>query len=191
MVKGRASLFVSAIVVSALACQPNLDDTVSIVTAPTVLAVQSIPAEAPPMGKVTYTALVAQGAGPDAGATRLVWDYCNARNPLSNLGPVSTVCVRPGNTALATIGAGLHASGSVPDVACSNFGPNAPPATDGGVAGQPVNPDSTGGYYQPVSVFESSDAGLGGVEDTVYFLRATTPTRTPRWPRSPPAARRS
>ena len=148
-------------------CQPNLDDTVSIVTSPRVLAIQSSPAEAPPMGSVTYTALVAQG-GPDAGAPKLQWDYCSARNPLKNLGPVNTVCVQPGSSALTSLGTGLHASGPIPSLACGSFGPNAPPAADGGPAGQPVNPDFTGGYYQPVSAFLPQ---AGGPADTLYFMR--------------------
>lgn len=171
MVTGRPMLL-AAWLSAAVGCQPNLDDTVSIVTTTRVLAIQSTPAEGPPMSPVTYAALIAQGSGADAGVPRLVWDYCNARNPLSNLGPVNDVCVEPGSSELSTIGVGLHASGNVPDLACGNFGPNAPPAMDGGVAGQPVNPDSTGGYYQPVTMFlEPSEAGLAGVEDTLYFMR--------------------
>jgi hypothetical protein len=167
VVSRRAMLVGVAALVAA--CQPNLDDTVSIVSAPRVLAVQSIPAEAPPMTTVHYTALVAAG-GPDGGAPRLQWDYCNARNPLSNLGPVNTVCVHPGNASLATFGAGPTASSSIPDLACGNFGPNAPPAMDGGMAGQPVNPDSTGGYYQPVSVFLQQPSAESAT-DTLYFMR--------------------
>jgi hypothetical protein len=152
-------------------CQPNLDDTVSIVGTPRLLAVQATPAEAAPTGDVHFAALVASGGGPDAGAPFLQWDYCNARNPLSNLGPVNTSCVVPGGAGLAPFGAGLTASGAIPALACSNFGPNAPVVTDGGAdggaAGQPVSPDSTGGYYQPVSVFLRS----GAVSDSVYFAR--------------------
>jgi hypothetical protein len=162
-----AGLGVALVGAMAPACQPNLDDTVSIVTSARVLAIQSSPAEAPPMGSVTYTALVAE-SGPDAGAPRLQWDYCNARNPLKNLGPVNTVCVRPGSSALSSLGAGLHVSGPIPSLACANFGPNAPPPVDGGTAGQPVNPDFTGGYYQPVSVFLPQS---GGEADTLYFMR--------------------
>ena len=148
-------------------CQPNLDDTVSIVTTARVLAIQSTPAEAPPMSAVRYTALVAE-SGPDAGVPALHWDYCNARNPLKNLGPVNTVCLSPGSSALSPLGSGLRVTGAIPSLACGNFGPNAPPAMDGGMAGQPVNPDFTGGYYQPVTVFLPQAAS---VADTLYFVR--------------------
>ena len=122
MVKAGASfaLFVVGLVAAAVlafaapACQPNLADTVSIVTTARVLAIQSVPAEAPPAARVAYTALVAQGnrpdAGPDAGPPPLSWDYCTARNPLKNLGPVSTLCVQQGNSALVSIGSGPSAS---------------------------------------------------------------------------------
>jgi hypothetical protein len=165
------SVVLTGLVTAAVAvpsCQPNLDDTVSIVTSTQVLAVQSSPAEAPPMTPVTYTALVAQGSGPDAGVPRLRWDYCNARNPLKNLGPVNTDCLTLGNASLSIIGSGLHATGAVPDMACADFGPDAPPATDAGPGGQPVDPDFTGGYYQPVTVFLPE---AGKYYDTLYFMR--------------------
>jgi hypothetical protein len=180
MVKAGASFALFAAGLAAAAaigfvapgCQPNLDDTVSIVTTARVLAIQSVPAEAPPAAKVAYTALIAQGSrpdgGPDAGPPPLSWDYCNARNPLKNLGPVSTLCVQQGNSALVSFGGGPMASGAIPDLSCANFGPNPPPAMDGGMAGQPVNPDFTGGYYQPVSAFLGQ--GRGAV-DTLYLMR--------------------
>jgi hypothetical protein len=162
-------LFVSAAFVGA--CQPNLDDTTSIVGSARVLAIQSIPAEAPPTSSVKYVALVAAGEA-DAGAPRVVWDYCNARNPLSNLGPVNPVCEQIKSSQLTAIGTGLDAEGRIPDLACGNFGPNAPPAMDGGASGQPVDPDSTGGYYQPVSVFLPPSAqSASAVADTLYFMR--------------------
>lgn len=163
----RPVLLAFALLVTA--CPPNLDDTVSIVSAPEVLAIQSTPAEAPPMTAVTYTALVAQ-RGPDGGPPELQWDYCNARNPLKNLGPVNAECVHAGESALVRFGTGLEARGALPTLGCSDFGPNAPPAIDGGPGGQPVNPDSTGGYYQPVSVFlPQGDGGMPA--DTLYFMR--------------------
>jgi hypothetical protein len=166
----KTSVIFSAAAVFA-GCQPNLDDTVSVVGARRLLAIQATPAEAAPATDVHYTALIARGEGPDAGPPSLVWDYCNARNPLSNLGPVATSCVQPGGAGLSSFGVGLTASGEIPALACGNFGPNAPPAmvggADGGSPGQPVDPDSTGGYYQPVSVFLKSR----GIDDSIYFAR--------------------
>ena len=159
----------------AVACQPNLDDTVSILTTPTVLAVQATPAEAPPTTPINYTALVADGDGSVPHVPHLQWDYCNARNPLRNLGPVSPACVDPSNAQLTLIGYGVEVGGTsaeIPSLTCSNFGPNPPQLQEGGVdgsVGRPVDPDTTGGYYQPVSVFLPVSGGAPQV--TLYPTR--------------------
>lgn len=158
---------ITAVAVMLAGCTPNLDDTTSIVTVPTVIAIQSTPAEAPPMAPVKYTALVASGV--DGGAPRLVWDYCEARNPLTNLGPINPSCAQPGSPALVSLGQGLLVSSAVPGAACSNFGPNAPPATDGGAGSQAVDPDSTGGYYQPLNAFLDGN----GADNTLYLMRVS------------------
>lgn len=169
MVRRHAAtvLVAGAIAAIAGACSPNLDDTTSLVTAPTVLAVQSSPAEAAATTPVTYTALVVDSSG-DVRSLPVQWSYCNERNPLSNLGPVATQCTEPGNSALQLIGVGSSASAAIPARACTNFGPNPPPATKGQPAGRPVDPDTTGGYYQPVSVFLP---GSSGTQILVYEMR--------------------
>jgi hypothetical protein len=158
---------VLGVVAVVAACKPNLNDTTSIVTTTTVLAVQSNPAEATPSTPVTYTALVADPSG-DVHSAPVHWSYCNERNPLSNLGPVAVQCVEQGNAALQVIGAGLTASATIPTLACTNFGPNPPAATAGQPAGRPVDPDTTGGYYQPVSVFLP---GASGTQILLYDMR--------------------
>lgn len=175
MVKAWTALVVAAfggaLVVAgiiAVACQPTLNDTVSIVTTTTVLAVQAEPPEAPEGTPVAYRALVADGDGGVASAP-VEWDYCNARNPLSNLDPVANACAQPSSGQFTPIGHGLSASGLIPDQACKSFGPEAPPVTDSGVdggMGRPADPDSTGGYYQPVSVFLKNNSGP--TEITIY-----------------------
>ncbi len=149
------------------ACAPNLNDTTSSVSGPTVLAVQSSPAEAAASTSVTYTALVV-GPGGALPSEPVQWSYCNYRNPLSNLGPVAAECVEPGNAALQPIGVGDSATGAIPTLACTNFGPNAPAATAAQPAGRPVDPDTTGGYYQPVSVFLP---GASAAQIVVYEMR--------------------
>lgn len=116
MVSRRAafvSVGVAGIGAVAAACKPNLNDTTSIVTTTTVLAVQSSPAEAPPSTPVSYVALVA-GPNGDVHSAPVHWSYCDERNPLSNLGPVAVQCVEPGNSALQPIGSGLNASARSP-----------------------------------------------------------------------------
>jgi hypothetical protein len=141
------------------ACKPNIDETVSIVSRTQVLGVQAMPAEGAPSASVAFTALVVDGNGPVA-APPITWDFCNARNPLANLGPVSPECLQASDANLVTIGAGPQASGVIPDVACRQFGPEVPEVVGNQTTGRPVDPDSTGGYYQPVSLFIPTPSGL-------------------------------
>ncbi len=150
-------------------CKPTLNDTVSIVSKPVILAVQSTPAESPPDVSVAYTALVVDATG-ELHTAPVLWDYCNVRNPLSNLGPVAVECTEAGNAGLQKLGTGLSASGKIPTLACTNFGPNPPAATMNQPAGRPVDPDTSGGYYQPVTLF----LGEGGeVQTLLYDMRLT------------------
>jgi hypothetical protein len=139
------------------ACKPDLDETVSVVTQPIVLAVRSEPAESAPLGDVTYTALYVGGSG-SVPKPALSWSFCDARNPLANLGPVNTECLQPTGSWFDPIGAGPTASGAVPSDACKNFGPDVPPPVMGQPPGRPVDPDATGGYFQPVRLIAPGGA---------------------------------
>jgi len=143
----------------AVACKPNLDETVSIVTETRFLAVQAVPAEGAPSASVTFTALVVDGNGPVANPP-IAWDFCDARNPLANLGPVSPECQDPGDANLVPLGSGPQASGTVPAIACRQFGPEVPEVVGNETPGRPVDPDPTGGYYQPVSLFLPGSSGV-------------------------------
>jgi len=145
------------------ACRPDLNQTVSIVSTPQILAVRSDPAEAAPKGNVTYRALVADSTGPLSIPIDLA--FCNARKPLAELGPVSPQCLRASGDwfvplGAGTAGAGTQAAGALPDIACKQFGPEVPQAQMNQPAGRPVDPDTTGGYYQPVRVVVPSHAGV-------------------------------
>lgn len=134
------------------ACRPPLDQTVSIISEPTVLAVRSDPPEAAPTAPdnvVTMTALYVNGAGAVANAP-IDWAFCTARNPLANLGPVNPECVQVSGSWFVPVGVGLHATGTIPEDACRQFGPDVPTPMMGQPQGRPVDPDPTGGYYQPV-----------------------------------------
>jgi hypothetical protein len=154
----RASRLLLSFLLPLCACKPNLDETVSLVTQPQVLAVQATPAEGAPSANVAFTALIVDGNGPIAGAS-IAWDFCNARNPLANLGPVSPACLQANDPDLVPIGTGPQASGAIPDIACRQFGPEVPEAMGNQTPGRPVDPDSTGGYYQPVSLFIPTSSG--------------------------------
>jgi hypothetical protein len=142
-----------------LSCKPNLNETVSLVTGPVVLGVQATPAEGPPSANASFTALVVDENGPVT-APPINWNFCPDRNPLANLGPVNPTCLQPDNPDLVTIGTGPQASGVIPAIACRQFGPDVPQTTGNQTPGRPVDPDPTGGYYQPVSVFVPLQSGL-------------------------------
>lgn len=132
------------------ACDDPLVDDSSKVTAPRVLAVRVEPAEAAPGETVTVTALI---AGPSGTLTDIAprWGLCNERKPLADPGPVSPLCARD-ESVLVPVGEGLGVAVTLPKDACRSFGPDRPVPKDGEPAGRPVDPDPTGGFYQPLFV---------------------------------------
>lgn len=164
------------VILAWIGCASPLADPTPYVSEARVLAVQVEPAEAEPGAEVSLQALYADGSGPlsdgDVG-----WSWCSARKPLAELGPVSGECLDPTSGELASIGAGLAVTAVLPEDACSLFGPNPPPPEEGGEAGRPVDPDITGGFYQPAVGFAGADVtlvsarvrcGLANVSQDVY-----------------------
>ncbi len=137
------------------ACVPELDDRSFLVTGPSLLAIASTPAEAAPPAAVTYQALYVGPQGPVAGD--LSWAFCVARQALTDPGTVSPECLAPGGADLTSLGSGVTASGALPDDACRLFGPDSPDQVAGMPAGRPVDPDPTGGFYQPVRLLVQDD----------------------------------
>ncbi len=161
--RGRslASLaFAAALALSAGGCVPSFDDNLSTIEQPKVLAVQAEPAEAAPGESVQLNALVAT---PDenGAAPKLVWGLCTARKPLTELGPVNTACIQAPSGApdsIVALGSGASVNATLPMDACRLFGPSLPEPMNGEPAGRPVDPDPTGGFYQPVTVTLLSDS---------------------------------
>jgi hypothetical protein len=123
-----------------------------------VLAVRSDPAEAAPKDTVKYTALYADATGTLTTAP-IDWAYCEERKPLKELGPVSPLCLQRSADFILPLGIGATASGALPDIACRQFGPDVPQTKPGEPSGRPVDPDTTGGYYQPLRLVVSGDTG--------------------------------
>ena len=162
----RTMSLVFALVLSLLACVPELADDRARIASPRVLAVRASPAEAKPGLSVTLTALVAAPAGAAMTGDGLEWAMCLARKPLTELGPVAEECVErfaEGGEDFLRLGRGASVTGAVPADACRRFGPLAPPATAGGVAGRPVDPDLSGGYHQPIVLGSEAGAALASV----------------------------
>lgn len=134
-------------------CKPNLDDTVSFVSEPQILAVRvgtaGGTAETAPMGTLQFTALYADETGSIAPAP-INWAICNERKPLAELEPVSPLCLYASGSWFTSLGVGNPVSGTMPADACRQFGPDVPEPMPGQPPGRPVDPDVTGGFYQPV-----------------------------------------
>lgn len=135
----------------ALACVPEFESDLSLVDAPRVLALRSEPAEAAPGQTVTVHALVAEPDGTHEEA-ELAWSLCLARRPLTTLAPIAPECAAllDDPEILEALGSGPSVIATLPTDACRRFGPEPPPATPGEPTGRPVDPDPTGGYYQPI-----------------------------------------
>jgi hypothetical protein len=156
-------------------CKPNLDDAVSAVTTPRVLAIRSevpvandgdtgplLPAAHEAEAKITETiklsALFVDRSGPVTPST-LEWAFCDERKPLAELGPVSPLCLNAMGDGFTALGAGSEVTGAIPVDACQQFGPDPPQPNAGQPPGQPVDPDPSGGYYQPLRLLDPSTGG--------------------------------
>ncbi|HEY6728066.1 MAG TPA: hypothetical protein VI197_28855 [Polyangiaceae bacterium] len=135
---------------TANACIPEFDEDLSLVEEPRILAVRAEPAEVEEKEPVQLAALVAV---PQGGTTLTpVWAFCSAPKPLTELGPVAQPCIEDfGSTSpiLKALGRGAAVDAVVPENACRVFGP-IPPDSAAGDPSRPVDPDDTGGFYQPV-----------------------------------------
>lgn len=152
-------------------CVPKIEDDLSTISKPRILAIRTRallssgsagPAEIGERGQATVDALVA--APEEASVPGLDYRLCLARKPLTELGPVNEAClVRSADrTVELPLGVGDGVRVQIPRDACSLFGPVQPSATEGQPAGRPVDPDVTGGYYQPVVAFlGDEDRALG------------------------------
>jgi hypothetical protein len=147
MVNARRAMLAGAL--GLLACRPELAGRPSLITTDRVLAVSSEPAEATPEAAVSYHALY---VGPDAepDPSGLGWAYCTQNKPLAVTGPISPACLVPQGSLLFPLGNGAAATGELPKDDCRVFGPVPPDTKPGEPAVRPVDPDTTGGYYQPV-----------------------------------------
>ncbi len=128
----------------ALGCEPDLGDPASLITGTRILAVRGDPAEVNPGDAVAYRALVAAPGGtvPDPA---LQWAFCASPKPLTENDAVSVACLGDGVRPIG--GPSATAAAATPLDACSLFGPDTPPGNF-----RPRDPDSTGGFYQPVRV---------------------------------------
>jgi hypothetical protein len=127
------------------ACKPDLGAPPSLITGPRILGIRGTPAEATPGASVSYDILAVDATGtvaaPDVG-----WAQCLMPDPPAFGNDVSDACLTIADEA----GPAPTFSAAVAANACSIFGPQTPPVTKGQPPTRPADPDTTGGYYQPV-----------------------------------------
>ncbi len=161
----QRTLFV-LLAATSTACVPEFDDDAALVSEPRVLAVRSVPAEAGADETVTLEVLVASPEGEDDGDVAPDWALCSERKPLTELGPVAQACVDEfgsNSDKLVSLPSGLTSQATLPEDVCRYFGPLTPPKVQGQAAGRPVDPDPTGGYYQPVLVDAATSGSTASV----------------------------
>ena|SRR5262252_8597711 len=165
----KAYAWLAMPVLAGLACQPEFAERSSAVTGLRVLAIEGDPAEVPPRAMAPtmhYHALVVDAAGPRDDVA-LDWAFCTEPRPVNELNDVSQACLqRQADWLLPLAGSSSTASGPLPANGCRQFGPNPPEPKDGGMLGRPADPDSTGGYYQPVRVLSADGLALQAVGQT-------------------------
>jgi len=145
-------------------CLPNFIDDTTRVTGARILGVRAEPAEAKESDMVSLEALVALPPGTDS--VEPAWSLCIDRKPLSELGPVSTRCLtgpNPGADIATAVEPGSPAMAAVPENACQLFGPDRPEPKPGEPSGRPVDPDASGGFFQPVLAWLGDEPVLSGV----------------------------
>ena len=146
--RAERALVLIVLVANASACRPTLDDEVSRVDGPRVLAVTAEPPEAKPGEVVALRALYTDGSA-SSSASALTYSFCLARRGLAEPTAIADACIEDEPGARSPLGVGAVASGALPGDACRLFGPERPIGKPGEPAGRPVDPDGTGGYYQP------------------------------------------
>lgn len=125
----------------AFACAPELPDTPWRVGDAQILAVQLDPPEAAPGTDVAARVLVASKDGTVNDAT-VDWAFCRTPKPPAENRTVNDRCFGDG---AEPAGAGPSIYVTLPPDGCALFGPETPPGDF-----RPRDPDSTGGYYQPL-----------------------------------------
>ena len=130
-------------------CKPDLGAPQSLVDGPRVLAVRAEPPEARPAdAPIGFDTLLVDGDG-RVDAPALGWAICNEPHPPAESNVVSSACL-----AIPDATTGESFTTPLPAEACTNFGPlTSKPGA------RPADPDTTGGYYQPVRA-SWQDAGL-------------------------------
>jgi hypothetical protein len=148
---------IGTLLLTAAACVPDDNQNESLVDRARIIAVQMDPAEVAPRQRFKLRALYASGDVSEI-ESDVDWAFCGEQKPLSELGPIGKRCLAPlGEGLVEPFGTGLEVDATMPSDACRLFGPDRPPPKQGEPAGRPVDADPSGGYYQPVGLFDYTE----------------------------------
>jgi hypothetical protein len=148
-----------------VACNPGFPDRSSSVEAPRVLGVRATPAEAAPGASVSYRILVVDQNG-TVDDPQVDWSFCTKSKPLNELNDVASECFGEGDF-VVPFDSGSSATGKLPKSGCSQFGPDIPKTLPGQSPGRPTDPDSSGGFYQPVILaVHQGDESINSLAET-------------------------
>jgi hypothetical protein len=131
------------------ACEPSLDQRLSVLTEPRVIAVISEPAESRPQASAAHRVWIAGAEG--LVSAPVAWAFCTEPKPPTEDNVVNARCL---GAAVRELGEGQAITVPTPVDACMRFGPD---VSSGDY--RPRDPDITGGYYQPLRI--TPPAGLG------------------------------
>lgn len=134
------------------ACEPTLDQRLSLVEAPRVIAVVSEPAESRPSAPATHRAIIASADG--LVTAPVAWAFCTEPKPPTEDNVVNARCL---GGAVRELGESPVLSALTPADACMRFGPD---VSNGDY--RPRDPDITGGYYQPLRLTLPAALGADG-----------------------------
>jgi hypothetical protein len=153
----RTGLFAGlvALAASATACKPDLGAPQSLIAGPTFLAIRGTPAEAAEGGMVTYDALVVDPQDGTITNPQIGWAQCLIPDPPANGNDVAPGCLTIPDDA----GPSPTFPAALPSDSCMLFGPETPPPMKGQPPIRPADPDTTGGFYQPVRATYEGDGG--------------------------------
>jgi hypothetical protein len=133
-------------------CEPTLDQRLSSVNEPRVIAVISEPAEAPPQATASHRAWIASADG--LIAAPVTWAFCTEPKPPTEDNVVNARCL---GAAVRELGESQIITAPTPVDACMRFGPDGSSGAEGEY--RPRDPDITGGYYQPIRVTLPAEFG--------------------------------
>jgi hypothetical protein len=152
-------------------CQAHFERTASHVDVPRVLAIVAEPPEAAPGASVSMTALL---AWPDRapGTPEPEWTLCMRRPEVAAYNSVSDACLPPAGEGLRYAGRATTIDVTVPNEACAVFGSEPPPPQGSDPPSRPIDPDMTGGYYQPIRVSAGEALGFGAIRLSCALLHA-------------------